>query len=175
MMKLSEAILLGSTLLAPKAGGQHFSESQSGCALGMAAVATGCTFGPVRRPVDPRERRTLGTEGVWGNWVMRVVPRPCDCWRFRVPRKMRIKDIIAHLFDYHVMRKRDWTLGGLAMWVKKFEPEPVPLPEMPKPLTRPSIVAQYEERRQEEQEWQAVRQSFEARYSTRRRRWSADA
>src|ERR1700676_2851015 len=37
-MKLSEAILLGSTMLTAKAGGQHFSENQAGCALDMAAV-----------------------------------------------------------------------------------------------------------------------------------------
>jgi hypothetical protein len=35
-MKLSEAILLGSTVLTAKAGGQHFSGGQAGCALGMA-------------------------------------------------------------------------------------------------------------------------------------------
>jgi hypothetical protein len=35
-MKLVEAILLGSTVLTAKAGGQHFSGGQAGCALGMA-------------------------------------------------------------------------------------------------------------------------------------------
>jgi hypothetical protein len=34
---------------------------------------------------------------------------------------MRIKDIIAHLFDYHVMQERDWTLEQLVMWVKRVE------------------------------------------------------
>jgi hypothetical protein len=122
-MRLSEAILLGSTVLAPKAGGQHFSENQAGCALGMAAIARGCSFGCVSRPVPSEERRTLGTEGVWGHWVLQVVMRPCACWRFRVPREMRIKDIIAHIFDYHVMQKRDWTLDRLAAWVETVEPK----------------------------------------------------
>jgi len=169
-MKLSEAIVLGSTVLNSKAGGQHFSESQSGCALGMAAVARGCVFGPGRGPVDAQSRRTLGTEGVWGDWVLREVVRPCDCWRFRVPREMCIKDIIAHLFDYHVMVRKNWTIDRLANWVKTLEPEEAPLPKMPNAVSRQSIVAQYEERRQEEQEWQTVRQTFEAKHPARRRR-----
>jgi hypothetical protein len=178
-MKLSEAIILGSTVLTSKAGGQHFS-NQSGCALGMAAVARGCEFGPAQGPVDARSRRTLGTEDVWGNWVTRIVMRPCDCWRFRVPREMPIKDIIAHLFDYHVMSKKNWTLERLATWVKTFEPEEVPLPEMPNPfVSLQSITAQYEERRREVQEWTAVRQSFEAKHevthSARRRRGPTSA
>jgi hypothetical protein len=69
-MKLSEAILLGSTVLAPRAGGQHFAETQSGCALGMAAIANGCTFHTVKQ-FDERDRRTLGTEGVWGTGCCR--------------------------------------------------------------------------------------------------------
>ena len=38
-MKLGDAILLGSTILTPCAGRMYSSETQSGCALGMAAVA----------------------------------------------------------------------------------------------------------------------------------------
>lgn len=122
-MKLSEAILLGSTILTPKAGGQHFAEDQSGCALGMAAVARGCTFRRAAYPVSERDRRALGTEGVWGNWVLNLAPRPCDCWRFWIPRKLRIKDTITHIFDYHIMRKRNWTLDQLVAWVQTVEPE----------------------------------------------------
>jgi len=103
-MKLSEAILLGSTIVAAKPGSQYFSETQSGCALGMAAIANGCTYRRLTRAINENERRTLGAEGIWGQWVLRVVMRPCECWAFRVPRKMRIKDIIAHLFDFHVLR-----------------------------------------------------------------------
>jgi hypothetical protein len=57
-MTLSEAILLGSTVLTPEAGGQHFAQNQSGCALGMAAVARGCSFGPPRQRFDEQDRRT---------------------------------------------------------------------------------------------------------------------
>ena len=121
-MKLSEAILLGSTVLVPKAGRQHYSELNAGCALGMAAIASGCTFRPVTKPFPEKDRRTLGVEGVWGSWVLATVRRPCTCWRFRVPREMRIKDTIAHLFDYHVMERRDWILEQLVAWVETVEP-----------------------------------------------------
>ena len=182
-MKLSEAILLGSTVLAPKAGGQHFSETQQGCALGMAAVARGCTFHTVTRPVDDRDRRTLGAEGVWGDWVLEQVERPCDCWRIWIRRRMRIKDIIAHLFDYHIMDKKNWTLERLVAWVETVEPKET------RPEFGPDFVTQQREtqwvefqtlrreaeerlqvERQEANEWQAVRQAFEARQASRGQR-----
>jgi len=168
-MKLSEAILLGSTIMAPRAGGQHFSETQEGCALGMAAIAGGCTFRTVRGPVDDRERRTLGVEGVWGNWVLEQVERPCDCWRIWIRRRMRIKDVIAHLFDYHVMNKRNWTLEQLAAWVETREPKGVRLEDDAGRLQRAVRLFELERERQEAEEWQAVREAFEARHSSTRK------
>jgi hypothetical protein len=148
-MKLSKAIRLGSTILTPQAGGQHFPETQSGCALGMAAIARGCTFRPVPGPIASTERRTLGAEGVWGEWILRPIPRPCYCWWVRVPRKMRVKDIIAHLFDYHVMFKRDWTLERLVAWVETVEPKSsAPVRVVPPNLPSPEalrILAQIRE------------------------------
>jgi hypothetical protein len=38
---------------------------------------------------------------------------------------MRIKDVIAHLFDFHVMGKKSWTLDQLAGWVQTLEPEEI--------------------------------------------------
>lgn len=168
-MKLSEAILRGSTMLAAQAGGQYFPETKSGCALGMAAIAKGCSFRTVTRPVSENERRTLGVEGVWGQWVLRVVMRPCECWELRVPPAMRIKDIIAHLFDFHVMKKKNWTLERLAGWVETWEPKEIRVipfasallpgkPVLPKPrVDHPT-----------EQQWQQFREAFEARRKTRR-------
>jgi hypothetical protein len=179
-MKMSEAILLGSTVLAPKAGGQHFAEMKAGCALGMAAIAKGCTFRPIIH-FDSKERRTLGTEGVWGNWVLEEVNRPCKCWRVLVPRKMRIKDIIAHLFDHHVMGKKNWTLEQLVAWVETVEPND-PAPPSRERTVHPSEVVSicseftrqqlratqaYEE---EDEEWQAVCQAFTAKHDANRRR-----
>ncbi len=53
--------------------------------------------------------------------MLQIVMRPCNCWRFRVPREMRIKDIIAHIFDYHVIRKGNWTLDRLAELVQRVD------------------------------------------------------
>jgi hypothetical protein len=176
-MKLSEAILLGSTVLTAKAGSQHFSEDQAGCALGMAAIARGCSFGPASHPFDERDRRTLGAEGVWGEWVAHTVIRPCRCWRFRIPREMRIKDIIAHIFDYHVMTKRNWTLERLVAWVETVEPkdfEPPPtraeiindfLAQQDAGEWRRKLIAQRQEK-QDEEEWQAVTRAFAAKYGS---------
>ncbi len=165
-VKLSEAILLGSTVLAPKAGGQVFGENQAGCALGMAAVAKGCSFRSVTE-FDPKERRTLGTEDVWGHWVLTPVARPCQCWRILLPRQMRIKDIIAHLFDHHVMRRKNWTLEQLVEWVKTVEPDY----GSPTYVSRPARTAPRwvntpeqpdEPSHQEVEEWEAVREAFTA-------------
>ncbi len=175
-MKLSEAILLGSTVLAPRAGGQLFAERKAGCALGMAAVAKGCTFRSVTQ-YDAKDRRTLGTEDVWGNWVLTPVARPCQCWRFLLPREMRIKDIIAHLFDHHVMRRKNWTLEQLVEWVKTVERDDAIPPAIAKTV-RPgeqichwrSVIEQPDElSRQEVAEWEAVRKAFAAnRHADRR-------
>lgn len=170
-MKLSEAILLGSSMLAPRAGGQHFAETQEGCALGMAAVARGCRFQASTKPFDERDRRTLGAEGVWGDWVLEQVERPCDCWRIWIRRKMRIKDIIAHLFDYHIMNKRNWTLQQLVAWVQTVEPKEIRPEKDPRFVFRqqrpPSV--RVERLRQEAEEWQAVRYAFEARRASQSR------
>lgn len=119
-MKLSEAILLGSTVMSAKPGRQYFSDTKSGCALGMAAIARGCRLVRVSGPVPVDGWRTCNAEGVWGGWVLYMVPTPCECWAI-TPHEMRIKDIIAHIFDHHVMTKSNWTLEQLAAWVATFE------------------------------------------------------
>jgi hypothetical protein len=169
-MKLSEAILLGSTMLTAKAGGQYFSETKSGCALGMAAIARGCSFRRATRAVSENDRRTLGAEGVWGQWVLRVVMRPCECWELRVPPAMRIKDIIAHLFDFHVMKKKNWTLIQLAAWVQTWEPKEIRIMPLANTLRpgEPTSPGPRVDQRQAQQEWQQVRQAFEARHKARR-------
>jgi len=178
-MKLSEAILLGSTVLAPQAGRQYSSETKSGCALGMAAIAKGARFHQVLA-VNEYDRRTLGTEGVWGTWVLTMARRPCDCWRLVVPREMRIKDIIAHIFDYHVMRTKNWTLEQLVGWVETIEaddaspPQPVVRAQLGEDIRwRPLGGQQDQPSPDEVQEWQMVREAFLAGYDTRRKRRSA--
>ena len=179
-MKLSEAILLGSTVLSAKAGGLHFSEGQAGCALGMAAIAEGCRFVRASPPLDGRDRRTLGAEEVWGEWLVHTVTCPCRCWRF-IPPKMRIKDIIAHIFDFHVMAKRNWTLEQLVAWVETVEPKEVEPPQTRDKTiseflaqhnaeeSRRELMAQRQEEQdqeQEEEDWQAVTRAFAAKHES---------
>ena len=75
------------------------------------------------RPIAEKDRRTLNSEDIWGNWLLRVVMRPCGCWDFQVPREMRIKDVIAHLFDHYTMERKNWTLDQLVTWVEMWEPK----------------------------------------------------
>jgi len=75
-MKLSEAILLGSTVVTPKAGALHFYGENAGCALGMAAIASGCTFSPAQRLIPVKDLRTVNVEDIWGPWLLRVVIPP---------------------------------------------------------------------------------------------------
>jgi hypothetical protein len=166
-MKLSEAIFLESTMLAGNPGGQSFSETKSGCALGMAAVAWGSTFRRRFRvtPVNWNERRTLGTEGIWGPWGVAGCQAPLGCRVLRVPRKMRIKDVIAHLFDFHVMKKKSWTLDQLAEWVQTWEREEISRMAIANQLYPGGVISLESrlDRLQPEQEWLQFRQAFESR------------
>jgi hypothetical protein len=187
-MKLSEAILLGSTVVTPKAGALRFSGEDAGCALGMAVIARGCTFVPAQRQIPVQDLRTMNVEDIWGRWLVRVVMRPCDCrvpvtvGRLRLkeivafvfdcgsaplPREMRIKDIVAHLFDYHVMEKRDWTLDQLVAWLEPFEPTGPPQNTfMADAFSGP----QCHDLIDVATEWQKTRDAFEAKVSAKRRR-----
>jgi hypothetical protein len=184
-MRLSEAILLGSTVVTPKAGALKFSGENAGCALGMAVIASGGTFHRVKREIPANERRTLNVEHLYGTWLLRIVSRPCDCRgpltlnRFRLeevraylhhprspalPRGMRIKDIIAHLFDYHVMKERDWTLDRLASWLRPLEPaEPGEIPFRPREVPPPPSLAEAES-------WRKTREAFESNVKAKNRR-----
>lgn len=102
--------------------------------------------------------------------VVRVVMRPCECLPLSLPREMRIKDIVAHLFDDHIAGKKNWTLDQLVAWVQSWEPKeinPVPIANSVRfgnaisPLPRV-------EGREAEQEWQEVRRAFEVRHRSQR-------
>jgi len=182
-MRLSEAILLGSTIVTPKAGALRFSGENAGCALGMAVIASGGTFRRQRRDIAASERRTLNVEDLWGTWLLGVVARPCDCrapltlsrLRFKqisaylrhphsaaLALEMRIKDIVAHLFDYHVMETRDWTLDRLATWLQPLEPsEPAVVPFTQREAASEPTSAEYTE-------WRKTREAFQARVKTKR-------
>lgn len=186
-MKLSEAILLGSTIVKPKAGALHVSGENAGCALGMAVIANGGRFVPARRQVPASDRRTMNVENVWGMWLLRSIGRPCDCrlplqWSglqlrdivaylhhprsLALPREMRIKDIIAHLFDHHVMQERDWTLIRIATWLQPLEPSE---PEQVVPVRREAMTGG--NLLAEAAEWQRARRAFEAHVMAKRQRF----
>src|SRR5208283_1030881 len=84
------------------------------------------------------------------------VCRPCACWRLWIPRKMRIKDIIAHLFDYHVVQERDWTLEQLVMWVKRVEHDFDPPPASRDIRDDPSARRLVEEWERKQREWEPM-------------------
>ena len=194
-MKLSEAILLGSTVVTPKAGALHSSGENAGCALGMAAIASGCTFFPAQRQIPVNDLRTVNVEDIWGAWLLRVVMRPCDCRapitlsRLRLkeipaylfdrgapalPREMRIKDIIAHLFDHHVMDKRNWTLDQLVAWLERWEPgELAQNTFVAQPSRKSNSRQQSHDRSDDAAEWQETREAFEAKVNAKRRRGSS--
>ena len=167
-MKLSDAILLGSTVLAPQGGLQYSPENKSGCAFGMAAVAKGCTFRKVSN-VNPFERRTLGVEGVWGAWVLALVKRPCKCFFLFMPRQMRVKDIISHLFDYHVTVKDDWTLEQLVAWVRTVEPSEPAAAQRPQQLQalwiKPPMSDRSEPSPRDVLEWTHPARAFEGKHA----------
>jgi len=170
-MKLSEAILLGSTVVHPRAGSLRFSRTDEGCALGMAAIAVGCKFGGPLRQIPVKDLRTSNIESVFGPWLLRVVMRPCEC-QPELPREMRIKDVIAHLFDVHVMEKKNWTLADLVEWVQRWEPKPPSETTAGVNKVRGNAFSpsQAAELRAEEAEWQSTREAFEAKHESKRRR-----
>lgn len=191
-MRLSEVILLGSTVVTPKAGALRFSGENAGCALGMAVIASGGRFQRATRQIAATERRTLNVEAVWGAWLLRQVARPCDCRvpltldRLRLkeitaylfdrdscplPRGMRIKDIIAHLFDHHVMGKRNWTLDQLLGWLESWEPSELAQNTFIYDVSLKSLSPPQSHGLSDDRvEWQKTCEAFEAKVNAKRRR-----
>jgi hypothetical protein len=187
-MKLSEAILLGSTVVTPKAGALSFSGENAGCALGMAVIASGGTFHRAQDQFPATERRTSNVEDVWGTWLLRLVARPCECRvpftlnrlhlkeitaylrhprSAALPLEMRIKDIVAHLFDYHVMEERDWALDRLATWLRPLEPSEPARASFLNGGTTPE-----RDFSAETAEWRKNREFFEAQAKAKGRRFA---
>ena len=174
-MRLSEAILLGSAVVHPRAGGLRFAGTNEGCALGMAAIAAGGTFCKPLRQIPVKDLRTVNIESIFGPWLLRVVMRPCECRR-EFPREMCIKDIIAHLFDVHVMEKKNWSLEQLVEWVQRWEPQEVTLEggtEFNQGFRSTLPHSRAADLSLEAVEWESTRQAFEARHklkSSKRKR-----
>jgi hypothetical protein len=108
-MELSEAILLGRTLLKPLRG-ELGKPGGPGCALAMALEAVG----------RPRDYDDVVQEWPWTE--TRCPALPCGCWRGRF-FQYKILDAICHLFDDHIFRRRDWTFHRLVEWISTVEPK----------------------------------------------------
>jgi hypothetical protein len=78
---------------------------------------------------------------------------------------MRIKDVIAHLFNFHVMKKKSWTLDQSAEWVQTWEPEEISRMAIANQLYPGGVISLESrlDRLQPEQEWLQFRQAFESR------------
>lgn len=128
MMKLSEAIILGSTQVKSHPGlvlGQDRYGILRGCAFGMAIVATGRQQWWFGRGVSSSLICDL-----WP-WLHTIALLPCGC----VPvQPLDARSVIMHLFDMHVApRPRTqanypnytipWTLDQLVHWVRERENE----------------------------------------------------
>lgn len=120
-MKISAAIMLGSTMIAPLAGHHLYYDPANphqgpthGCAWGMVNVAA------------PRQ---WGSMNIWAATI--AVTLPCGCRGMIVKGQMRVEmsdgietvqAAIIHLFNHHVMTEKDWTMDKLVDWVQTIEP-----------------------------------------------------
>jgi hypothetical protein len=76
---------------------------------------------------------------------------------------MRIKDVIAHLFDVHVMEKKNWSVDQLVEWVKRWEPREIDV------INQPATASETESEI-DEAGWQSAREAFEAKHKSKLRR-----
>lgn len=109
-MRLSEAILLGSTSVRPLAGRMiKFQNGETfGCALGMACTAAAVPFFQSQEFYDE-----------WP-WLKNHFTLPCCGGQ----TEYFGSSVIVHVFDYHIMEvnKPHWTLEQLVDWVRSVEP-----------------------------------------------------
>jgi len=116
-MRLSDALMLGSTLRSPGFGGE-LTEGGT-CARGAAVEAVG------KLVVKPAIGENLGI--FWAEWPWtRTASEPCpvvDCRYNTVMIFMtlgRVSWLITHLNDQH-----QWTREKIASWIRQIEPQDV--------------------------------------------------
>jgi len=113
-MKLSEAILLGSSLLVPESGHLFrvgLDGIERGCALGMACKAISHPISEYSTMPDVYE--------VWP-WTMKPLKNVNVSCCERLGH-CTIGQGIAHIFDIHVSNG-EWSLEQLSEWVASIEP-----------------------------------------------------
>ncbi len=114
-MKLSDGIILGTTL-GPQIFGKYFDDDhRGGCALGSALIAAGAT--PAAFPLEwewARNRREC-----------EATP-PCGCVT------PDIGGYSADIIIVHLNDKHKWSREKIAEWVRSIEPEYSSCPEVDK-------------------------------------------
>jgi hypothetical protein len=86
-------------------------------------------------------------------------------------RGMRIKDIIAHLFDHHVVGKRDWTLDQLVGWLERWEPSELAQNTFRDHVSLKSLLPPHSDDLSDDAtEWQKTCEAFETKVNAKRRR-----
>jgi|GEM_PF-3220236 len=107
-MPLSHAIQLGSTLVKPGLVTRIRSHSKPsvGCPIVMACLAVGKEVSYV----------TAMQAWPWTRKPPSAIPCSCD---IASPNYLTL---VAHLWDTHVYRLKDWTLDELNKWVASVEP-----------------------------------------------------
>jgi len=115
-MKISTAIALGRHLIKPRAGVHLNMSSRSGCAWGMVNVSAPSNYlqllymarrMPKELPCECRnEQRAIGGG---------MLSLPISAFT-------NFADAIVHLFNDHVMTRKDWTMDQLIDWVAANEP-----------------------------------------------------
>jgi hypothetical protein len=128
LLPASELIALGSLFLKPAAGYRYSSYDHSGCALGKGDYAlreehpAECVTGAIcQLPTYLEERHKWMTD----------VPFSCPCECYPQLHGLPAVNVIAHLFDRHVMRMEgengwrysQWTFAQLLDWVRENEPK----------------------------------------------------
>jgi hypothetical protein len=112
-MKISTAMALGRTMILPHVGIHLNGQRTHGCAWGMVNMAAPAVF-----------------DNLFGMSRSVIVYVPCECkmghmggmvWA-QVNRRNNLCLAIVHLFNDHVMTRKDWTMDQLIDWVASVEP-----------------------------------------------------
>jgi hypothetical protein len=134
-LNLADAILMGSSAVRAKAGQQHETQPNgevAGCALGMANVAAGVTYSMSHRALAPGDNpRSRDTSMVWGEWVRKVVPRPCECTHKSAAEMQTEANSHGYGNDawihYHTLQM---LAGPRHKWIFKLLPRELPIQDV---------------------------------------------
>lgn len=119
-MRASEALRMGSKMIAPLRGQLLNAEHTAGCALGMISIGnqnfsllTHCYPWTLLRAEFPCSCCSCRDELVMGSGGMLVT---------RNTARSNIQEMVVHLFNYHVCTTHDWTIDQIADWLDTVDP-----------------------------------------------------